>query len=80
MENCSKLQIYKGMIQYLLDSTDYTLKRIASFSNSSIKNIRSIYHYGQIPPDFTQELGLIQLYQIILEQEKRERRSKLLSY
>ena len=78
MENSSKLQIYKGMIQYLLDSTNYTLKRVASLSNSSIKNIRSIYHYDQIPPDFTEELHLVQLYQIIIELEQKHGGSRLL--
>ncbi len=74
MNTNSKLQIYKGMIQYLLDSTDYTLKRIASLSNSSIKHIQSIHRYDQIPTDFAAEHHLVRLYLIILELEKKQNR------
>ena len=35
MENNSKLLVYKGIIQYLLESTHYTLKNIADLSRSS---------------------------------------------
>lgn len=73
MYSSTKLQIYKGMIQYILDSTQYTLKRIAALSNSSISNIRAIYHYDEIPPNFPEEFQLVQLYQIILELEKKQR-------
>ena len=67
MENNSKLQIYKGMIQYLLDSTHYTLKHIAELSSASIKNSLSLYRGNHIPIDFTLELALTNLYLIILE-------------
>ena len=67
MENSSKLQIYKGMIQYLLKSTDYTLKDIAHLSHSSIKNIRSIYCNDLMPLNFSSELQLVKLYHLILE-------------
>lgn len=77
MENSSKLQVYKGMIQYLLETTNYTLKRIATLSNSSIKNIRSIYSYDQIPPDFPEERQLVQLYQIILDLERMHGRNRV---
>jgi len=63
----SKIQIYKGMIHYLLESTNYTLKNIADLSNSSIKNIRSIYYENLIPPNFASELHLVKLYHMILE-------------
>ncbi|WP_290863200.1 hypothetical protein [Flavobacterium sp.] len=55
------------MIQYLLESTNYTLKHIAHLSESTIKNIRTIYSGKEIPLGFTSELQLIRLYQIILE-------------
>jgi hypothetical protein len=42
MEKTTKTQIYKGMIQYLLESTNYTLKNIADLTDSSLKNIRLI--------------------------------------
>ncbi|KTD21508.1 hypothetical protein [Legionella londiniensis] len=68
MEKCSKLQIYQGIIQYLLDSTGYDLTNIATLSNSTIKNIRTIYQGNEIPPNFSSsEKHLVQLYQMILE-------------
>jgi hypothetical protein len=67
MENSSKLQIYKGMIQYLLESTDYTLKDIADLSHSSIKNIRSIHCDDLMPIKFSSELALVKLYHLIIE-------------
>jgi hypothetical protein len=63
----SKVKIYQGIIQYLLESTNYTLKNIADLSSTSIKNIRSIYCDDVIPPTFTSEMLLIRLYQMILE-------------
>lgn len=72
MEHHSKLQIYKGMIQYLLESTNYSLKNIADLSYSSLNNIRSIYCDGLMPAHFISELNLIKLYQIILEINSRE--------
>lgn len=62
-----KIQIYKGMIQYLLESTHYTLKSIADLSNSSIKNIRIIYCEERMPLNFSSELQLVKLYHAILE-------------
>jgi hypothetical protein len=62
-----KVQIYKGMIQYLLESTHYTLKSIADLSNSSIKNIRTIYSEERIPLNFSSDLQLVKLYHVILE-------------
>lgn len=67
MQNGSKLQIYKGMIQYLLESTSYSLKNIAALTSSSIKHIHLIYFHDYIPPRFASEFQLIKLYQIILE-------------
>ena len=67
MQQNPKAQIYQGMIQYLLESTHYTLKNIADLSNSSIKNIRSIHCNGLMPPLFVSELQLVRLYQMVLE-------------
>ncbi len=67
MEEHSKLPIYKGIIQYILDSTGYTLKNIAEFSNASVTSIRSIHRNGLPPSNFKSELQLVKLYQIILE-------------
>ena len=67
MESNSKLQIYQGVIQYLLETTNYTLKNIADLCNTSIKTIRSIYFESVIPSNFSSEVQLIKLYQMILE-------------
>jgi len=68
----SKLKIYKGIIQYLLGSTHYTLKGIALLSHSTIANIRAIYQYEEMPLNLDEERHLLRLYQIILEQEDKE--------
>ncbi len=67
MQQNTKVQIYQGMIQYLLESTHYTLKNIADLSNSSMKNIRSIHCDGLMPQVFPSELQLVKLYQMVLE-------------
>lgn len=73
MDSHSKLQIYKGIIQYLLESTNYTLKNIADLSSSSLKSIRSIYCDSSIPSNFASELQLVKLYQMILEINTNEK-------
>lgn len=67
MENCLKKQIYKAIIGYLLESTDYELRHIADLSNASEKNIYSIYYDDFIPPNFKSELQLVKLFSIILD-------------
>ena len=67
MNQNPKLQIYKGIIQYLLEATHYNLNNIADLSNTSIKSIRSIYCEEYIPPNFSSELQLVKLYHAILE-------------
>lgn len=67
MQQNPKVQIYQGMIQYLLESTNFTLKNIADLSHSSIKNIRTIHCDGLMPPVFASELQLVKLYQMVLE-------------
>lgn len=67
MQQNPKVLVYQGMIQYLLESTQYTLKNIADLSNSSMKNIRSIHCDGLIPSVFASELQLVKLYQMVLE-------------
>ena len=63
----SKLQIYKGIIQYILDSTHYTMKNIADISGTPLDNIRAIYCHDSAPCSLKSEVQLIKLYQIILE-------------
>ncbi|HFS5637821.1 TPA: hypothetical protein ACPSKY_003041 [Legionella bozemanae] len=67
MTNHPKLQIYQGIIQYLLDSTGYDIKSIASLSNASIKSIRALYQGQEMPTNFSSEMELVKLYQMILE-------------
>lgn len=67
MEHDCRLQIYRGVIHYLLESTDYTLKDIAHMSKSTIKNIRTIYCDGELPTSFTSEVHLVKLFHFILE-------------
>lgn len=62
-----KLQIYKGIIHYLLEYTNYSLKNIAELSQSTLKNIKTIYSEDFIPPSFSSECHLVRLYQMILE-------------
>lgn len=77
MENDPKRQIYKGIIQFLLETTNYSLQHIAALSNSSIKNIRAIYCENQLPQHFPSEKQLVQLYLIVLElNNKKETRTK----
>ena len=67
MECKFKVNIYKGIIDYLLSSTHFTLRDIANHTGSSISNIRSIYLDQKLPPHFSSERSLIRLYQIVLE-------------
>ncbi|ARB93022.1 hypothetical protein A6J40_12910 [Legionella longbeachae] len=67
MDHQLKLNIYKGMIQYILDSTHYTLKNIADLSGSSLDIIRAIYCHNAIPHSFKSEMQILKLYQIVLE-------------
>lgn len=74
MTNHPKLQIYQGIIQYLLDSTGYDIKNIAALSNASIKSIRTIYEGIDMPANFaSSEKQLVQLYQMILELNTKQR-------
>ncbi len=61
MENSPTLQIYKGMIQYLLRSTNYDLMDIADLSNTPIKSIRSIYYGRHVRLNPLSELQLVKI-------------------
>ncbi|MHA3281292.1 hypothetical protein [Legionella pneumophila] len=74
MTSHPKLQIYQGIIQYLLDSTGYDIKNIAALSNASIKSIRTIHEGIGMPVNFAaSEKQLVQLYQMILELNTKQR-------
>ena len=74
MESNAKIQVYKGMIQYILESTHYNLKNIADLINSSTKHICSIHCAAIMPDDFQSELQLIKLFQIIFESNRNRSR------
>ncbi|NDC31769.1 MAG: hypothetical protein EBZ58_12740 [Bacteroidetes bacterium] len=67
MEQESKTLIYKGMIQYILGSTNYTLNHIAQFSHLSLDSIRAIYYHDLLQISLNAEIQLLKLYQIVLE-------------
>lgn len=75
MECELKVTIYKGIIDYLLSSTHFTLKDIANHTGSPISSIRSIYRDQKIPSYFQSEIALIRLYQIVLEIQLNQSRS-----
>lgn len=61
-----KIKIYQGIVQYLLESTNYNLKDIADLTDSSIKTMQCIYLGEQLPTHFISECQLIRLYQTIV--------------
>ena len=73
MENHVKLNIYQGIIQYLLTSTNYNLKDIADLSNTPIKSIRSIYYGNHIDLNPLSELQLVKTYHFVLELKLSEK-------
>lgn len=66
-----KVAIYKGMIQYLLDSTNYPLHRLANLSNSPIAHLQLIYHHNRLPQDNNIELNLLKLFMLFIDMEQK---------
>ncbi|MCE3044172.1 hypothetical protein [Legionella sp. 16cNR16C] len=64
-----KITIYKGIIQYLLDTTNYSLQRIANLSNSSVAHLQSIYEHERLPKERKVELDLLKLFIIVIDME-----------
>ncbi|GAN26159.1 MULTISPECIES: hypothetical protein [Legionella] len=74
MSHDYKVGIYKGIIQYLLDATNYSLQRIANLSNSPIAYLQLIYHHNRLPQNRNVELNLLKLFVLFIDMEiKRER-------
>ena len=71
MYNDHKIGIYKGIIQYLLDTTTYTLQQIANLSNSTIQHLHSIYFHTRLPSNSDVDLNLLKLFIILVDMEKR---------
>lgn len=64
-----KVVIYKGIIQYLLDSTKYSLHRIANLSNTPVAYLQMIYQHDRIPVETKVELNLLKLFMIVIDME-----------
>ncbi|HAU0370650.1 TPA: hypothetical protein JBF73_15790 [Legionella pneumophila] len=64
-----KIGIYKGIIQYLLDSTNYSLHRIANLSNSPVAHLQLIYHHNKLPHTKGVELNLLKLFILFIDME-----------
>ncbi|MFO2969403.1 hypothetical protein SCN92_12920 [Legionella pneumophila serogroup 1] len=78
MSHDYKVGIYKGIIQYLLDATNYSLQRIANLSNSPIAYLQLIYHHNRLPQNRSTELNLLKLFVVYIDMEiKREQKAEL---
>ncbi|HAT4426957.1 TPA: hypothetical protein JBB06_03110 [Legionella pneumophila subsp. pneumophila] len=78
MSHDYKIGIFKGIIQYLLDATNYSLQRIANLSNSPIAYLQLIYHHNRLPQNRTIELNLLKLFVVYIDMEiKREQKAEL---
>lgn len=64
-----KITIYKGIIRYLLDSTNYSLQRIANLSNSSVAHLQLIYQHDRLPKESKVELNLLKLFTTVIDME-----------
>ncbi|CDZ76718.1 hypothetical protein BN59_00992 [Legionella massiliensis] len=64
-----KISIYKGIIQYLLDSTEFSLQRIANMSNSEICHLQLIYNHNRLPKHGKVELNLLKLFSLVVDME-----------
>ncbi|MGL6029322.1 MAG: hypothetical protein ACRC0M_06025 [Legionella sp.] len=74
-----KISIYKGIIQYLLSSTNYSLQRIANLSNTSLAHLQLIHQYDRLPTESKVELNLLRLFSTVVDMElKGEWRHKSL--
>lgn len=66
-----KIVIYKGIIQYLLDSTKYSLQRIANLSNTPISHLQMIYSHERLPQNSNIELNLLKLFILLIDMERK---------
>lgn len=74
-----KIIIYKGIIQYLLDTTNYSLQRIANLSNSQLAHLQLIYNHDRLLKESKVELNLLKLFITVIDMEyKGEWKARLL--
>ncbi|HAT9314950.1 TPA: hypothetical protein JBB95_03470 [Legionella pneumophila subsp. pneumophila] len=66
-----KIIIYKGIIQYLLDTTNYSLQRIANLSNSSLVHLQLIYQHNRMPKESKVEMNLLKLFITVIDMEQK---------
>lgn len=66
-----KITIYKGIIQYLLDSTNYSLQRIANLSNSPQAHLQLIYQHNRLPKESKVGLNLLKLFITVIDMEHK---------
>ncbi|KTC66343.1 Uncharacterised protein (plasmid) [Legionella adelaidensis] len=64
-----KVIIYKEIIQYLLDSTKYSLQRIANLSNSPVAYLQMIHQFNRLPRESKVELNLLKLFLTVIDME-----------
>ncbi|WP_412755735.1 hypothetical protein, partial [Legionella anisa] len=62
-----RLPTCKNIINYLLESTNYSLKNIADLLHCSIRQLRTIYFDELMPANVSFERELVRLYLLILE-------------
>ncbi|HAT4425268.1 hypothetical protein [Legionella pneumophila] len=67
-------KIYKGMIQHILNTTDFSIKSIAILARTSIDEIQSIYYDNHIQFGYNKEINLIRLFELILEMQHQKNR------
>ncbi|PYB42223.1 hypothetical protein DM455_13025 [Legionella pneumophila] len=75
MKNDVRPKIYKGMIQHILNTTDFSIKAIAILARTSIDEIQSIYSDKQIQFGFSKEINLIRLFELIVEMQHQKNRA-----
>ncbi|RAP36818.1 hypothetical protein B1207_07715 [Legionella quinlivanii] len=62
-----KIRIYKGIIEYLLKTTNYSLKNIADLIDTSMRSINLAYSEQAFSIKYSSELKLLKLYQAVLQ-------------
>ncbi|HBD7396269.1 hypothetical protein [Legionella longbeachae] len=66
-----KLTIYKEIVQYLLDSTNFSLQRIANLANLSVAHLQLIHHFDRLPKESKVELNLLKLFIMVVDIEHK---------
>lgn len=69
MVHDQKISIYKGIIKYLLSSTNYSLPRIANLSNTSLAHLQLIHLYDRLPKESKVEINLLKLFSTVVDME-----------